>query len=86
MEPHGCNRWQISCKSAGPRNRKNKRNPLPPAATGCLGKYPAREGVDLLLKGQILQTRRPAGLDRETLTRTSFTVKQVDRLAAWHAS
>src|SRR6266545_6845050 len=28
-----------SCKSAGPRNRKNKRNPLPPAATGCLGKY-----------------------------------------------
>ncbi len=26
----------ISGKSTGPRNRKNKLNPLPPAATGCL--------------------------------------------------
>src|SRR6266516_35687 len=30
------------------------------------------------LKRQVLRTRRPTGLDRETLTRTSFTVKQVD--------
>jgi hypothetical protein len=29
----------ISGKSTGARNRKNKRNPLPPAATGCGGKY-----------------------------------------------
>jgi hypothetical protein len=26
----------IAGKSTGPRNRENKRNPLPPAATGCL--------------------------------------------------
>src|SRR5438067_7645791 len=35
MEPYGAPWLQavaISCKSIGPRNRKNKRNPLPPVA------------------------------------------------------
>ena len=29
----------ISGKSAGSRNRKNKRIPLPPPAASCVGKY-----------------------------------------------
>ena len=34
----------ISGKSTGPPNRKSKRNPLPSAATGCVGN--GKEGVD----------------------------------------
>jgi hypothetical protein len=44
MEPRGCNRPQIAGKSTGPRNRQNKRNPLPPAATGCLRSSMVRRG------------------------------------------
>src|SRR6266571_5788641 len=41
FEPRGLQPVAISGKSTGTRNRKNKRNLLPPAATGCDGK----EGV-----------------------------------------
>ena len=34
MEPRGCNRVAIAGKSIDPRNRENKRNPLPLAAAG----------------------------------------------------
>src|SRR5207237_6925268 len=35
----------ISGKSAGAPHRKNKRNPLPPAATACVAKYMVRRGM-----------------------------------------
>jgi hypothetical protein len=45
MEPPWLQRVAISGKSPRPVNRGNKRNPLPPAATGCLRRY-GKEGVD----------------------------------------
>ncbi len=49
-------------KSTGPRNRKNKRNPLPSAATGCLGKYMVRRGSTVRVRQRALQKPRKAGL------------------------
>ena len=41
------------------RNRKSKRNPLPPAATGCLGKYMVRRGSTVRVRQRASQ-KRPA--------------------------
>ncbi len=43
MEPRGCNRLQPAAISR-PSKPQNKRNPLRPAATGCVVKYMVRRG------------------------------------------
>jgi hypothetical protein len=44
----------ISGKSTGTRNRENKRHPLPPAATGCVGKYMVRRGSTVRVRQRAL--------------------------------
>jgi hypothetical protein len=69
----------ISRKSCGRKSRRNKRNPLPPPATGCVGKYmvsrasavgchPLREAPSLRRRGS---TRGRLGLSIEPLTQAS---------------
>src|SRR6266571_3078387 len=61
----------INGNSAGPRNRKNKRNPLPPAAAGCLrGSMVSRAsavGCHPLREVPSLRGRRSISLKRQVL-------------------
>ncbi len=50
-----------SGKSAGSRNRKNKRVPLPPPAASCVGKYMVRRGSTARVRQRALQKTRKTG-------------------------
>jgi hypothetical protein len=52
----------ISGKSFRPANRKNRPNPLPPAATGCLRRSMVRRGSTVRVRQRALQKRRKSGL------------------------
>ncbi len=69
MEPRGCNPWQSAANQ--PRNRKNKRNPLLSAATGCLAKYMVSRasavGCHPLREVPSLRGRRSISLKRQVL-------------------
>jgi hypothetical protein len=54
----------IAGKSAAPRNRKNKRNPLRLAATGCLRRSMVRRGSTVRVRQRALQKRRTSAPSR----------------------
>src|SRR5947207_12377895 len=69
-----------SGNSTGPRNRKNKLNPLPPAATGCLRRSMVRRGSTVRVRQRAsCATRLGEALDKRERFVGDLAPTAVDR-------